>query len=171
MSTASGPDARGSRRSVPRESEDRTEMGILGVFTTLARTGLFLEALQRDCLGEHGLAFTEYSVLRLLQRAPEQRLAPSLLAEKIVCTTGAMTKLVDRLERSRSVERRPDPVDRRGVLVAITDEGDALATRAAESYRVGRERVLGLLDDREAEQIHDHLGRLLGALETDRRSR
>ena len=35
----------------------------------LARTDLFLDALQRECLGEHGLTFSEYSVLRLLQQA------------------------------------------------------------------------------------------------------
>ncbi len=173
MSTATGPTGRTRPQRAERRSRqdvaDPSETGPLGLFTTLARTGLFLEALQRDCLGRHGLAFTEYSVLRLLQRAPQRRLAPSLLAEEIVCTTGAMTKLVDRLERSGYVERAPDPVDRRGVLVGITRGGDQIADQAAETYRVGRERVLGHLDDREAERIHDHLGRLLGALETDRK--
>lgn len=138
------------------------------LFTTLARTGLFLEALQRECLGEHGLAFTEYSVLRLLNRAPRRRLAPSVLAEKIVCTTGAMTKLVDRLQRSGYVERGPDPDDRRGVLVEITRDGRRLAESAARTYRAGRERVLDQLEAHEAKDIHAHLGRLLGALETDR---
>ena len=172
MSTATGPTSRArqqrDRRKPVQKAGAPIDPDTLGLFTTLARTGLFLEALQRECLGQHGLAFTEYSVLRLLQRAPERRLTPSLLAEKIVCTTGAMTKLVDRLERSGHVERAPDPVDRRGVLVEITHEGNQVADQAAETYRVGRERVLGRLDDREAERIHDHLGRLLGALETDR---
>jgi len=144
------------------------EPASLALFTTLARTDLFLDALQRGCLGEHGLAFTEYSVLRLLQRAPGRRLAPSVLAEQIVCTSGAMTKLVDRLERSGSVDRSPDPVDRRGVLVVLTRGGEELANAAAETYRLGRERILGRLDEREAEAIHDHLTRLLDAFEADR---
>ena len=96
------------------------ESGTLGLFTTLARTALFLQALQRECLADHELAFTEFSVLRLLQTAPREQLPPSVLAEKIVCTTGAMTKIVDRLQRSGLVERAPDPADRRGVLVQIT---------------------------------------------------
>ena len=140
----------------------------LALFTALARTGLFLDALQRECLGEHGLAFTEYSVLRLLQRAPGRRLAPSVLAELIVCTTGAMTKLVDRLERSGYVQRSPDPVDRRGVGVSLTASGENLASAAAETYRLGRERVLERLDDDEAEAIHDRLAQLLRAFEADR---
>ena len=139
-----------------------------GLFTTLARTGLFLEALQRECLGDHALTFTEYSVLRLLQRAPDRHLAPSVLADRIVCTTGAMTKLVDRLQRSGLVERAPDPSDRRGILVEITPTGHHKAEEAARTYRAGRQRILDRLDDREAEQVHTSLLRLLEVLETDR---
>jgi DNA-binding MarR family transcriptional regulator len=144
------------------------EPGSLGLFTTLARTGLFLQALQRECLADHGLAFSEYSVLRMLQIAPDKQLPPSVLAEKIVCTTGAMTKIVDRLQRSSLVERAPDPSDRRGVLVQITPLGQRSADDAAATYQAGRERVLARLDEREAEQIHNSLRRLLEVLETDR---
>jgi DNA-binding MarR family transcriptional regulator len=156
---------KGQSQSQPAHT---SESDSLGLFTTLARTGIFLAALQRECLGEHRLTFTEYSVLRLLQRAPEQRLTPSVLAEKIICTTGAMTKLVDRLQRGGLVERAPDPADRRGVRVEITRDGEAIADQAAETYRVGRERVLDRFDDRESDRIHEHLIRLLGALEADR---
>ena len=90
------------------------------------------------------------------------------LAELIVCTTGAMTKLVDRLERSGYVQRSPDPVDRRGVGVSLTASGENLASAAAETYRLGRERVLERLDDDEAEAIHDRLAQLLRAFEADR---
>ena len=144
------------------------EPGSLGLFTTLARTALFLQALQRECLAGQGLAFSEYSVLRLLQIASQRRLAPSILAEKIVCTTGAMTKIVDRLQRSGLVERGPDPTDRRGVLVEITALGQRTADDGARTYRAGRERVLARLGEREAEHIQNSLHRLLEVLENDR---
>jgi DNA-binding MarR family transcriptional regulator len=137
------------------------------LFTTLARAGLFLQALQRESLGQHDLTFTEYSVLRLLSRAPEQQLSPSVLAHKIVCTTGAMTKLVDRLGRNKLVTRSPDPADRRGIQVEITRAGEDLASRAAKSYQTGRRRVLSRLEPHETDPIHTHLSRLLGALEAD----
>lgn len=152
-------------RAAPARGHDPER---LELFTTLARTGLFLEALQRECLGPHGLAFTEYSVLRLLQRAPARSLSPSVLAEKVVCTTGAMTKLVDRLERAGWVERRAALEDRRGVLVGITPSGDQRAEEAAASYRAGRERVLDQLDSDEADRAYAGLLRLLEVLETDR---
>jgi DNA-binding MarR family transcriptional regulator len=148
-----------------------SEGDALGLFTTLARTGLFVEALQRESLSRFGLAFTEYSVLRLLQRAPRRRLAPTTLAEQVVCTTGAMTKLVDRLERAGLVERAPDPTDRRGILVRLTPAGSRTATAAARVYTAARRRILSRLDEREARRVHDSLQRLLEVLEADRRSR
>jgi DNA-binding MarR family transcriptional regulator len=145
------------------------DTGERALFTTLARTGLYLDALQRECLAEHGIAFTEYSVLRLLQREPKRRLGPSVLADAIVCTTGAMTKLVDRLERAELVSRERDPSDRRGVLVRLEPAGNRLANQADAAYRAGRDRVLGRLNAREADKIHTSLRRLLEALEADRR--
>jgi len=141
------------------------------LFTTLARTALHLDALQRDSLRDLGLSFTEYSVLRLLQRAPKRRLAPSVLAEAILCTTGAMTKLVDRLQRAGRVSREPDPNDRRGVLVRLEPAGNRVANAAAERYQQERDRVLGRLRPREAKRIHESLRRLLEALEADRSER
>jgi DNA-binding MarR family transcriptional regulator len=153
---------KGQKRPKPSDTND--------LFTTLARTGLFLEALQKECLAEHGLTFSEFSVLRLLSRAPKRKLAPSTLAEEVICTTGAMTKLVDRLSRTDLVRRTPDPEDRRGVHVEITRKGVALASKAAASYQIGRERVLDRFNSREADRIHDHLSRLLVALEADKDS-
>lgn len=145
--------------------------GARSVFTTLARTGLYLDALQSECLGAHGLAFTEYSVLRLLQRAPKRRLAPSVLAEAILCTTGAMTKLVDRLQRAELVSREPDPNDRRGVLVHLEPAGTRVVNAAAATYDKGRKSVLDRLTAREAKNIDASLRRLLEVLEADRSER
>jgi DNA-binding MarR family transcriptional regulator len=152
----------------PVSAADGSGGGAQAVFTTLAGTGLYLDALQAECLGAHGLAFTEYSVLRLLQRAPKRCMAPSVLAEAIVCTTGAMTKLVDRLQRSEFVSREPDPDDRRGVLVRLEPAGHRVANAAAATYLGGRERVLERLTERETKQIQASLRRLLEVLEADR---
>ena len=45
----------------------------LALFTHLARTALFLETLQDECLAPHGLGFTDYAVLRLLHGEPSGR--------------------------------------------------------------------------------------------------
>lgn len=163
---ARAEDPLGRRPTPPRESE--VERQELELFTSLGRISLLFQALQRDCLKDHGLAFTEYSVLRLLQAAPQRRLPPSQLAEEIICTTGSMTKLVDRLERAGLVERQPDPKDRRGVLVKITPAGHRTANAAARAYRVGRERILARLGPRRSRSVRESLDLLLAAMEQDR---
>ena len=160
------PESRGRLRSLPTRAAEPDD-DPLAVFTTLARTGLFLEALQRECLEPHGLSFNEYSVLRLLQRAPDRALAPKALANEIVCTSGAMTKLLDRLQRARRIRRRPDPADRRGVLIEITRTGDNVAEAAATSYRTGRERVLEHIRPRDVASIGRRLSTLLDGFEAD----
>ena len=137
------------------------------LFTKLARTGLLLEALQRECLEPHGLAFAEYSVLRLLQGEPRRRLSPSRLAERIVRTTGAVTKLVDRLEGAGLVERRRDESDGRAVQVQLTAAGARLANAASRAYTAGRERILARLSEDEVRATMASLDRLIGLLEND----
>ena len=44
------------------------------------------------------------------------------LAERTALTTGAVTKLVDRLVRTGLVERTADPADRRRVVLRVADE-------------------------------------------------
>lgn len=52
------------------------------------------------------------------------------LAEESHLTTGAITAVVDRLERAGYVRRLPDPADRRRVLVETTERFKELAEHA-----------------------------------------
>jgi DNA-binding MarR family transcriptional regulator len=145
------------------------DSGPLVLFTHLARTTLFLEALQDECLRPFGLSFADYSVLRVLRNVgPPHRLSPSRVADVVLRTTGGMTKMVDRLERAGLVVRTPDPGDRRGVLVGLTRKGVTLSDRASAAYVAGRERIIARLDDAEVDAIDDALRRLLAIFEDDR---
>lgn len=48
------------------------------------------------------------------------------LAEKMGVTTGTLTVMIDRLEKSGLVRRRPHATDRRSILVELTDAGHEL---------------------------------------------
>jgi DNA-binding MarR family transcriptional regulator len=145
------------------------EGGPLVLFTYLARTALYLEALQDECLAGSGISFGDYSVLRVLRNigAPH-RMAPSRLAEVVLRTTGGMTKIVDRLERAGLVERERDPADRRGVLVRLTRRGMTVSDRASAAYTVGRERILARLDPAEVDELDAAMRRLLEVFRDDR---
>jgi DNA-binding MarR family transcriptional regulator len=138
----------------------------LAVFTYLARAGLLLEALQKESLGTFDLSFVEYSVLRLLARAGEaHQLSPSRLAEQVVRTTGAMTKILDRLERRGLLERVPDPTDRRALLVHLTEDGLEQSDKASAAYIVVRSRVLEGLAAGELATLTAGVSRLAELLE------
>jgi DNA-binding MarR family transcriptional regulator len=138
----------------------------LAVFTSLARAGLLLEALQKESLGTFDLSFVEYSVLRLLARAGEtHQLSPSRLAEQVVRTTGAMTKILDRLERRGLLERVPDPTDRRALLVHLTEDGLEQSDKASAAYIVVRSRVLEGLAAGELATLTAGVSRLAELLE------
>jgi DNA-binding MarR family transcriptional regulator len=142
--------------------------GPMALFTHLARTSLFLEAVQEECLAPLGISFGDYAVLRVIEyEDPRGALSPTRLAEIVVRTTGGMTKIIDRLERLGLVKRTPDPVDRRGVLVRLTAKGRRLCDKASDAYIVVRQRLLAQLDEDEIQTIDTALRRLLDVFETD----
>src|SRR5688500_3318441 len=55
------------KRNVDRARVTHMTARPRAVFTQLARTGLFLDALQEECLADFGISFSDYAVLRILQ--------------------------------------------------------------------------------------------------------
>jgi DNA-binding MarR family transcriptional regulator len=72
-------------------------------------------------LAEYDL--TVPKALLLLEIAPDSGKNPKALVKELVVENSSMTGLLDRLERQGLVERRPDPNDRRGVLIFLTQRG------------------------------------------------
>lgn len=67
-----------------------------------------------------GLHPIDLYVLNLLDL--DGQASAGALAERTALTTGAITKLVDRLVRAGLVERTPDPTDRRRVVLRVVDQ-------------------------------------------------
>ena len=80
-------------------------------------------------------------------------------------TTGGMTKRLDRLEALGLIRRQPDPNDRRGRLIALTDDGRALIDRTVEAHLQNEERLLADLPAAKREQLTALLRDLLTALD------
>src|SRR5690606_2433530 len=68
-----------------------------------------------------GLNPTDHKVVSLLQR--HGPLTAGTIADRTGLTTGSVTALVDRLQRRGLVQRRPDPADRRRVVVEPDSDG------------------------------------------------
>src|SRR4051812_4032177 len=113
------------------ESELRTWIRFLTTHSAITRE------LEARLMGAHGLTLSDYDVLVQLARAPERKLRNIELAKAVVLTRSGVTRLVDGLERDGLVARASCPDDKRGTLVAITDEGVARLRSAAETQIQG----------------------------------
>jgi DNA-binding MarR family transcriptional regulator len=113
-------------------------------------------------LGEHGLSRGEFDVLATLRRGGEPyTLAPTALARWMMLSSAAMTNRVDRLEAAGLVERRPDPGDRRGVLVALTPDGKRVVDAAVADHVENERRLLEPLTAEEQQTFIALLRKLL----------
>ncbi len=72
---------------------------------------------------EHDLAPAEFEVLLRIARTPGQAMRMSDLAAQTLLTTSGITRVVDRLERAKLVERQACPTDRRGAFATLTEAG------------------------------------------------
>ena len=113
------------------------------------------------------ISLTAAATLYALERHGPQRLTRLAALEGV--TQPSMTSLVTKLVRAGLVERRPDPSDGRGVLVALTDTGEGYVH---ERRHVGAARLIGLLDDLPVTQVRalwDALPALLAVAALDDR--
>ncbi|SES17689.1 MarR family winged helix-turn-helix transcriptional regulator [Actinokineospora terrae] len=100
----------------------------------------------QEFLATRGLTHAGLIALHLLREGPRTQRA---LAHGAKVTDQTMSRTVERLHRAGFVERGVDPVDRRRMVVSLTDEGREVH---AEALRAEREEpeVLGAVRDYEA---------------------
>jgi DNA-binding MarR family transcriptional regulator len=94
----------------------------------------------------------------------------SRLAELMGMTTGAATRLVDRLERDGFVRRDPDPTDRRKVVLRVVPERIEVIARYYESMGRRWRRAVDEYSDAELQFVLEFLrsGRADAQAETAR---
>jgi DNA-binding MarR family transcriptional regulator len=126
------------------------------------------EVLDRELAAiaaEHALKPGQFQVLAALRRRHPAMMTPTELNHAALLTSGAMTPLLDRLEQKEYVRRLPDPNDRRGVLVELTQEGQKVIDAALDA-RLGRlHQLSALLSRTEQDQVSGALRKLLIHLE------
>jgi DNA-binding MarR family transcriptional regulator len=137
------------------EAELRTWMRFIAAHSAVTRE------LEAQLMGAHGLTLSDYDVLVQLALAPERKLRNIELANAVVLTRSGVTRLVDGLERDGLVARASCPGDKRGTLVALTDEG---IRRLYEAMQTHLDGVRELFLDRLGEEGRAKLDRLLAKL-------
>jgi len=75
-----------------------------------------------------------------------------------------MTNRLDRLESAGLIERRPDPNDRRGKLIALTTAGRRLIDQTITRHVANEEQLLSALTTAEQEKLNALLRKLIAGL-------
>lgn len=114
-----------------------------------------------ETFGLDGRAYWLITHLRYF--GPPYRRTPGQLAEALHLSSGAMTNRLDRLEEAGLIRRLPDPSDRRGTLVEPTEAGNAAWERCSGTQARREALIASALSEKEKEQLHGLLRRLMRA--------
>lgn len=124
-SPTGGPSARADAGTAFEQEFPGLSQSANASVMALVQVGEAFLAMVDRTLRHHRLSQAGRQALAVLEGAG-QPLSPTTLAERLIVTTASVTSLLDTLERRGLVQRRPDPTDRRRLLVALTDDGRAL---------------------------------------------
>ena len=147
-----------------RPDLDLTPMDVLSRATRLAH---HVDRARRVAFAAHHLESWEFDVLAALRRTgPPYELSPGALVRETLVTTGTMTNRVDRLVGRGFVQRRPDPDDRRGILVRLTGPGRGAVDGALVSLLEAERALLAPLPARDRRALGSLLRQLMLSVET-----
>src|SRR5262245_52269097 len=122
----------------------------------------------RPYFARFGISGAQWGVLRTLRRAEEAHLPPLRLtdvSERMLVRPPSVTGVVDRLERSGLVRRRPDPADSRAKQVVLTAAGRALVRRVLRRHPAQLRTIFGAFTTAETREFHRWIVRVADHLE------
>ncbi|MFD5320505.1 MarR family winged helix-turn-helix transcriptional regulator [Streptomyces sp. NPDC127098] len=142
----------------------RTEPGLAQGWCALSALHDRIEAhIERALQAGHGLSVREYSVLDVLSRQHEGdggHFRMNELADAVVLSQSATTRLVNRLEDRGLLTRYLCPTDRRGIYTDVTEAGRRLLDEARPTNETALREALDLAERR------PELARLVAAVRT-----
>ncbi len=147
--TAGRPGTRGSDETGGDET-------LADAFLSVARK---LRETSQETLAPWDINPSQFRALRVLNHHGAIRL--SELSGRLHIAPRSATEVVDALETRGLVERRPDPGDRRAILVELTGQGTGVLAAIRAARGTEAERVF----DRLSPADRDHLARTLRDLQ------
>src|SRR5699024_8592732 len=148
-----------------RPDLDVSPMEILSRVSRLARQ---VDLARKTSFSGYVIQGWAFDVLSALRRSEASDvLSPSTLPQQRRGTSGTMTNRIDRLVARGWVERRPDPGDRRGVLVQLTDSGRATVDSALADLLVKERAILSGLTPAGSRKLASLLRELSTGFDSD----
>ncbi len=93
---------------------------------------------------------------------------PSELSKHTGLSSGATTAMLDRLEKSKLIERRPNPHDRRGTLIVIVKEEAKKLEPLFISSRLAQNKLVSSYTEKELELLLNFFNKSVSMWEKER---
>ena len=93
---------------------------------------------------------------------------PSELSRYTGLSSGATTTMLDRLEKSSLIERRPNPKDRRGTLISVKDEAKQYVGPMFAQVREAQDALMGTYSEEELHLLADFFQKITAIWEEQR---
>jgi MarR family 2-MHQ and catechol resistance regulon transcriptional repressor len=131
----------------------RQERDALNVYIKLLRSADSLTARLQPNLDRHGLTSSQFGVLEaLLHLGP---LPASVLAQKILRSSGNLTLVVRNLEKCGLVRRKRRTDDRRFFTIHLTPKGERLAQETFANHLKNLVHEVAVLTPAEQERLSE----------------
>ncbi len=134
-----------------RPDLDASSMLIVG---RILKLGKVLEKRANLALQGNNIHYTDLDVLATLRRFGKPfELSPKQLMKSVLITSGAMTALLDRLEKLGLIYRSPDPNDGRVKYAGLTKKGIKIIDKAIKTRFEEADESISMLDKMERENL------------------
>ncbi|MGJ5756188.1 MarR family winged helix-turn-helix transcriptional regulator [Streptomyces puniciscabiei] len=134
-----------------------------------ARLMILARHMSQGCrvvLDADGLKYWQYKVLLTLRRSgPPYESGPSVLAERLGLTQGALSARLGPIEEAGLITRTHESGDRRRVRAGLTEAGHAVFAAHAAAEDAGEGALLSALTETERRTLADLLPTLVLAVE------
>ena len=142
------------------------DVSSIGVIARLARLQAIIDEELETFFAEHVVTKPTFSMLVALVRIDQPGgVSQRRLANEMRLTPGTVSARVDRMVSDGLVARAPDPSDKRGSLISLTERGREVFDVVVPSYLAFEARLVGSLTEDERAALASLLRKLLVAFE------
>jgi DNA-binding MarR family transcriptional regulator len=119
----------------------------------LLRTASVVRRAIARVIEPSGLSLAQYNALRIIRGAGPAGVATLAIRERMIEEGTTITRLLDKLEEAKLIQRERSVPDRRQVVCTVTDAGRALLDRLDRKVDAADEATMAALGTRELDQL------------------
>lgn len=142
-----------------KQTQSLFPFSVMGLL--IGRTALLKDQILDRNLVPYAVTAAQFKVLIMIAHFGVD--TPAELCRQLSLDSGAMTRMLDRLEQKNLIIRRRCATDRRQVRLALPAEGQALADRLPKIGADAMDELLGVLAPEELAMLEKLLKKILFA--------